>query len=145
MTCPNGGWIGAAIGDYDLSSGNITRYSAKYEVPDQPEDANQTLFVFNGLESVPDTKELPHRPPGILSQFCNGGDRRVGRCVAGTSRRPTSSDFDDMPNLECAVEFEKPCKPAWTTGTPVKPGDTLEGIIEWTGGIRLSVHADREG
>ena len=80
MTCPVGGWIGTAVWHYTGPS-RFTRFTATYTVPALPEhDSGQIIFIFNGLESLPDPQRSD--PPGILQpvlQWTQPDGARMGQ------------------------------------------------------------------
>ena len=90
MICPNGGWIGTALWKrYNhFQLGKVTEYRASYQVPAEPKDHGQILFVFNGAESLPSQTSLRQ----FCSLCCNGRmklARAGGQCAVGTFRQAT--------------------------------------------------------
>ncbi|MCS3929172.1 hypothetical protein M2175_004203 [Bradyrhizobium elkanii] len=132
MTCPYGGWIGPAVWHYNGPS-RFTRYTATYEVPEEPADeGKQIIFIFNGLESLPDP--LQTVPPAILQPVLQWTKKDGGWAVRSWYVPSTySPDIDQMPKLGEERKFTKPENPAWTKATPVTAGDTVTGVIEWDG------------
>jgi hypothetical protein len=131
MTCPLGGWIGAAIWNYTGTS-RFTRFTSTYTVPAVPShNSGQIIFIFNGLESMPDPTQSS--PPAILQpvlQWTPGGeDWAIRSWYVPSSYTPT---IDQMPPLTNELSFTRPENPAWTQATQVQPGETLTGVIEWT-------------
>ena len=132
MTCPLGGWIGTAIWKYNGPS-RFTRFTATYTVPAVPShDSGQIIFIFNGLESMPDPARS--HPPAILQpvlQWTPGGDNWAIRSWYVPSSYTPS--IDQMPGLTDELNFTIPENAAWTKATQVQPGEVLTGVIEWTG------------
>ena len=131
MTCPRGGWIGTAAWKYTGAS-RFTQYTAKYRVPDQPErDEGQIIFIFNGLESLPNPQQ--NNPPGILQpvlQWTSKDKWAIRSWYVPSTYTPT---FDEMPELNDERPFTNPASPAWTKAEKVRPGTLLQGVIAWDG------------
>jgi hypothetical protein len=133
MTCPNGGWIGTALWkNYDGSQGPFTRYMATYAVPPKPaNNAGQIVFIFNGLESIPDGNNVPAILQPVLQWTNeNGGTWAIRSWYVPASYTPS---FNQMPALNDVKPFTTVDQPAWTAATPVNPGDVLLGIITGDG------------
>jgi hypothetical protein len=132
MTCPLGGWIGPAVWKYTGPS-RFTQYAATYNVPDIPRrNVNQIIFIFNGLESLPDIANI--YPPGILQpvlQWTPDGNNWAIRSWYVPSTYTPSIDM--MPGLNDERQFAGPASPAWTKATKVDPGKSLTGVVEWDG------------
>jgi hypothetical protein len=130
MTCPRGGWIGTAV--WYGGPSRFTRYSATYKVPAAPENnSGQILFIFNGLESLPDPQQS--YPPAILQpvlQWTPHDGWAIRSWYAPSNFTPS---IEQMPNLEDELAFTDPGSPAWTKATRVSPDDVLTGVIDWDG------------
>jgi len=130
MTCPRGGWIGTAIWKYNGPS-RFTRFTATYKVPSPPHRSGQILFLFNGLESMPDPRQS--KPPAILQpvlQWTQNDGWAIRSWYVPSTYTPS---FDQMPDLDTGQQFTKPENPAWTKATKVNHNDVLTGVIEWNG------------
>jgi len=132
MTCPLGGWIGPAVWKYKGPS-RFTRYTATYKVPAAPvRDSGQILFIFNGLESLPDPQQS--YPPGILQpvlQWTSSDGYWAVRSWYVPSTYTPSIDMMPGPNDE--RRFTGPDSPAWTKAKKVTTDKVLTGVIEWDG------------
>ena len=133
MTCPKGGWIGTAAWRY-TGKKKFTGYTATYVVPDAPQAIDgQILFVFNGLESLPDPAQA--KPPGILQpvlQWTTEADGWSGWAVRSWYVPATyAPTFDMMPPLDKEMPFSNAAKPAWTKAVKVDAGKTVRGSISW--------------
>lgn len=150
MTCPNGGWVGTATWEY-TGTQQLKKFTATYFVPDKPaKDDDQILFIFNGLESKPDTALLPDRPSGILQPVLQWTPASIDPRSAdweGWAVRswyvPTTykPDFDQMPKLADSAAFNGAKNVAYTAATKVFAGDKLVGTIEWDGSKYVSKFA----
>jgi hypothetical protein len=138
MTCPNGGWIGTALWQgYDDSTPqkDIKKFTAIYTVPALPTDEKQILFIFHGLESIPDGTNIPAILQPVL-QWTTETDPVTKTTTSAWAIRswyvPADYDpsFDQMPARGDVKPFKDPSKPAWTAATVVQPGDKLKGIID---------------
>jgi len=131
MTCPQGGWIGPAVWKYNGPS-RFTRFTATYKVPAVPaHKTGQILFIFNGLESLPDPQQS--YPPGILQpvlQWTQADGWAIRSWYVPSTYTPS---IDMLPNLTDERRFTDPGAPAWTQATKVSVGQTLTGTIEWDG------------
>lgn len=131
MTCPNGGWIGPAVWKYNGSS-RFTRYTSTYKVPAAPASkVGQILFIFNGLESLPDPRQS--YPPGILQpvlQWTEGDGWAIRSWYVPSTYTPS---IDMMPGKDDDRKFTSPDSPAWTKAKQVATDTTLTGVIEWNG------------
>jgi hypothetical protein len=131
MTCPLGGWVGTAAWKY-VGPSRFTRYTATYEVPAAPPSSSgQILFIFNGLESLPDPQQSD--PPGILQpvlQWTKHDGWAIRSWYVPSTYTPS---IDQMPKLDDELKFTDPGSPAWTKATRVSAGDILTGVIDWNG------------
>ncbi|WP_439358822.1 hypothetical protein [Bradyrhizobium sp. DASA03007] len=131
MTCPRGGWIGTAAWKYNGRS-RFTRYAATYKVPAAPaHDRGQILFIFNGLESLPNPQQS--FPPGILQpvlQWSSPDGWAIRSWYVPSTYTPS---IDMMPGLNDERRFTGPEAPAWTKATKVAANKVLTGVIEWDG------------
>ena len=140
MTCPRGGWIGPVVWKYNGRS-RFTKYTASYKVPAAPYDSGQILFIFNGLESLPDPRQS--YPPGILQPVLQWTSPPDGWAIRSWYVPSTyTPSFDMMPGLNDERRFTNPASPAWTRAKKVNPGDLLKGVIEWDG---MSYRSSFEG
>jgi hypothetical protein len=139
MTCPNGGWVGVAGWNYDGAQGPITSFKSTSEVPKAPTNTGygQILFLFNGLESLPDRTQ-PGRQPGILQPVLQW------TLADGWAVRSWYVPANYMPNMAAlpAMNDERPFvnseTPAWTRATRVQWKDELTGIITFDGTYYVS-------
>jgi hypothetical protein len=136
MTCPNGGWVGTAV--WDTGPSKFTSYTATYMVPAPPKDYEQILFVFNGLESMPDPGQA--LPPGILQpvlQWTHSDGWAVRSWYVPASYDPL---FTDMPALNDERKFTDAKSPAWTAATQLDKMKKVEvqGVIYWDGSQYVS-------
>jgi hypothetical protein len=140
MTCPNGGWIGTALWrDYDGSQGAFTRYTATYVVPPPPtNNVGQIIFIFNGLESIPNGTNVPAILQPVLQWTSEGGSEGTWAVRSWYVPANYEPSFSDMPDLDNAKAFNNLRTPAWTRATQVYPGDTLLGILEKHGNSWVS-------
>jgi hypothetical protein len=131
MTCPRGGWIGTAVWMYGGPS-RFTRYTATYKVPPVPtKNSGQILFIFNGLESLPDPRQS--YPPAILQpvlQWTPHDGWAIRSWYVPSTYTPS---IDQMPKLDDEQRFTDPGSPAWTKATRVSPDDVLMGVVDWNG------------
>jgi hypothetical protein len=128
MTCPKGGWIGTAAWKYAGPS-KFTQYTATYKVPATPNKAGQILFIFNGLESLPDPQQS--YPPGILQpvlQWTQGDGWAIRSWYVPATYTPS---IDQMPPLNNERKFTNPGCPAWTKAEKVAVNTVLQGVIAW--------------
>ncbi len=130
MICPYGGWVGTAYWPYQ-GARKFTHYIATYVVPDPPKDYGQILFVFNGLESVPDPKQ-PKVQPGILQPVLQWTSKEKKWAIRSwyvpASHKP---EIEDLPGASLEMKYTNPNAAAWTRAETVDPGDQLMGIITW--------------
>lgn len=131
MTCPQGGWIGPAVWKYNGPS-RFTRFTATYKVPAAPaHKMGQILFIFNGLESLPDPQQS--YPPGILQpvlQWTQPDGWAIRSWYVPSTYTPS---MDMMPGLNDERRFTDPASPAWTKAKKVATDKVLTGVIEWDG------------
>ncbi len=129
LTCPNGGWIGPAVWKYSGPS-RFTRFTATYKVPAAPSHkVGQIIFIFNGLESLPDPQQS--YPPGILQpvlQWTQSDGWAIRSWYVPSTYTPS---IDMMPGLNDERRFTDPASPAWTKATKVAVNKLLTGVIEW--------------
>lgn len=130
MHCPLGGWIGETHWKYG-GSAPITKFSAKYRVPQAPTAGSQIIFIFNGLESLPDKNRTDQ--PGILQpvlQWTPAGGWAVRSWYVPANYTPT---IDQMPPLNSKQDFVDLNSPAWTVATSVAENALLDAIISLNG------------
>jgi hypothetical protein len=138
MTCPNGGWIGTALWkSYNAQQqGDIRRFTATFTVPPKPaNNCDQIIFIFHGLESIPDGTNVPAILQPVL-QWATETDAKGNKTSTWAVRSwyvpaDYNASFDQMPKLTDETPFQNYNTQAWTRATPVNPGDVLQGVIEW--------------
>ncbi|MBR1238423.1 hypothetical protein [Bradyrhizobium sp. AUGA SZCCT0182] len=131
MTCPKGGWIGPAVWKYNGPS-RFTRYTATYKVPAAPvRKVDQILFIFNGLESLPNPQQSHY--PGILQpvlQWTKGDGWAIRSWYVPSNYAPS---IEMMPGLNEERRFTDADSPAWTKAIKVPVNKKLKGVVEWDG------------
>ncbi|MBR0993957.1 hypothetical protein JQ580_24850 [Bradyrhizobium japonicum] len=132
VQCPQGGWQGYAIWRNRVSTSQITKFAAKWKVPQAPiHQDSQILFIFNGLESV----SRRNATGGILQPVLQW-TKTDGWYVRSWY---VTADFDpvkypNLPDLATAVGQdhlgdENRC---YSKAVKVNPGDTVVGNIKGT-------------
>ena len=91
----------------------------------------QILFIFNGLESLPNPQQS--YPPGILQpvlQWTESDGWAIRSWYVPSTATPS---IDMMPKLIDEQKFTDPASMAYTKATKVAVNKLLKGVIEWDG------------
>jgi hypothetical protein len=146
MICPLGGWLGFATLESPVK---VTKLISKFKVPEAPINHGQVVFIFNGLESVPDQNNPPRYTPGILQpvlQWTKAEGWTVRSWYVPVSYTPTPEQLPSagceklpgqQPNSMCATvgfpadQADYSANPYVTQAVSVAKDDLLESHVEW--------------